>query len=317
MTVDVVIPAYKPGDKFIKLMQMLAVQTAPVGKVIVMNTEESLFDSGLPEKMGERAAGLMEIHHITKEEFDHGLTRSVGASYSKADYIVFMTDDAIPYDENLIQELVKPFADEEVAAVYARQLPGEDAGVLEAYARRYNYPDQDMKKAAVDLERLGIKTYFCSDVCACYRRDVFEKLGGFVRNTIFNEDMIYVSKLIHEGYACYYAARAQVIHAHKYTNMQQLRRNFDNGVSQAMYAEVFEGVKSESEGIKFVKRAFVDLVQEGNGWFFIPFVISSAYKLYGFKMGKNYQKLSHKRIMKLTMNQMFFKKLWEKDERSY
>lgn len=313
MTVDVIIPAYKPDSKFIKLMQMLYKQTAPVNKVIVMNTEENLFDPSIPKQIGE-ASTLMELHHITKAEFDHGHTRKVGASYSDAEFILFMTEDAIPYDEHLVEELLKPFSDSSVAAVYARQLPGENAGVLEAYARRYNYPDTDRKKTAEDLKELGIKTYFCSDVCACYRREVFSELGGFVDRTIFNEDMIFVSKLISAGYACYYAADAKVVHAHKYTNMQQLRRNFDNGVSQSMYAEVFEGVKSESEGMKFVKRAFIDLFHDGHGLYFIPFVISSAYKLYGFKMGKNYQKLSHKKIMKLTMSPDFFRRLWEEQK---
>ena len=37
-----------------------------------------------------------------------------------------------------------------------------------------------------------------------------------------------------------YEAEARVLHSHNYTNMQQLRRNFDLGVSQAEHPEVFE-----------------------------------------------------------------------------
>ena len=43
-TVDVVIPVYRPGKKFGRLLRMLARQTHPAGKVIVVNTEERYWD---------------------------------------------------------------------------------------------------------------------------------------------------------------------------------------------------------------------------------------------------------------------------------
>ena len=61
------------------------------------------------------------------------------------------------------------------------------------------------------------------------------------------------------GYAVAYAADAKVIHSHNYSCMQQFHRNFDLGVSQAEHPEVFEGIKSESEGIKLVKQTAAHL----------------------------------------------------------
>ena len=40
--VDVIIPAYKPDESFIKLIEMLEKQTYPVNKIIVMNKIENL-----------------------------------------------------------------------------------------------------------------------------------------------------------------------------------------------------------------------------------------------------------------------------------
>ena len=88
-------------------------------------------------------------------------------------------------------------------------------------------------KGKEDEDELGIKTYFCSNVCAAYRRDIYLKLGGFTKKTIFNEDMIFAGHAVEAGYQIAYAADAQVIHSHNYTAMQQLHRNFDLGVSQA------------------------------------------------------------------------------------
>ena len=120
--------------------------------------------------------------------------------------------------------------------------------------RVYNYPGESCIKSIDDTERLGIKTYFCSDVCAMYRKSVYNKLGGFVRKTIFNEDMIMASKVINSGYNVAYCASARVIHSHSYTCIQQFKRNFDLGVSQKQYHEVFESVSSEKEGAGYAKR---------------------------------------------------------------
>ena len=80
------------------------------------------------------------------------------------------------------------------------------------------------------------------------RREIYEELGGFVRHTIFNEDMIYAAKAVEAGYSVAYAADAQVVHSHNYTNGQQFHRNFDLGVSQAEHPEIFAAYPSESEG---------------------------------------------------------------------
>ena len=40
MLIDIIIPAYKPDDKFRKLIEMLEKQTVSVNKIIVINTEE-------------------------------------------------------------------------------------------------------------------------------------------------------------------------------------------------------------------------------------------------------------------------------------
>ena len=75
-----------------------------------------------------------------------------------------------------------------------------------------------------------------------------------MRHTIFNEDMIFAARLIQSGRAVAYCAQARVIHSHNYSSIQQFHRNFDLGVSQADHPEVFDCVKSESEGIRMVKQ---------------------------------------------------------------
>ena len=159
---------------------------------------------------------------------------------SEAEFMLFMTQDAVPEDPVLIEKLLQAVQQKDtIAAAYGRQLPDDKVGVIETYTRQFNYPEESLIKGKEDLPRLGIKTYFCSNVCAMYRRDIYLKMGGFVTKTIFNEDMIMAANMVQAGYQIAYAAEAKVVHAHKYTYWQQLTRNFDMAVSQRQYREIF------------------------------------------------------------------------------
>ena len=302
MEVDVLIPVYRPDGKLTELLKRLKMQNYPIHRVILMNTEEKHFPAQLTG-IWDR----VEVYHLAKEEFDHGGTRDRGVRMSTADLVLCMTQDAMPADETLIEELVKPFDDSEVWAAYARQLPNEDCRDVEKYTRSFNYPEQSMVKTKEDLDRLGIKTFFCSNVCAAWRREKYLELGGFVKHTIFNEDMILAGTMIKQGGKIAYCAKAKVIHSHNYSAFQQFHRNFDLAVSQTMYPEVFGGIRSESEGIKLVKKSLSYCIKIGKPWLMIQVVTQSAGKFLGYKMGQQYRSLPMWLILRCTMSPSFWR----------
>ena len=118
--------------------------------------------------------------------------------------------------------------------------------------------------------------------------------------------MIFASGVIRNGGRIAYTADAQVVHSHNYTNQQQFRRNFDLAVSQAKHPEVFEGISSESEGIRYVKAAYAYFKEHKCRREIIPFIITCGYRYIGYRMGRNYRKLSAKTIMKHTMNRSYW-----------
>lgn len=282
-TVDVIIPVYKPGKEWKKLIKMLNGQTYPVQTIRVMNTGEKNWDPAC-----EIWTDRMEVCHVTQENFDHGGTRDQAARLSGADYLLFMTQDAVPENKYLVEELVRALEQgEDVRAAYARQLPAEDCRLAEQFTRQFNYPPQSRVKRKEDLPTLGIKAFFCSNVCAIYERKTYLALGGFVKKTIFNEDMIFAGKLIQEGYAVAYAADARVIHSHNYSAIQQFHRNFDLAVSQADHPEVFAGVRSEGEGIRLVKTTAAWLIRRKKPWLVIGLIWNSGWKYLGYLLGKD------------------------------
>lgn len=312
LIVDVVIMTYKPDKTLFDLLDALMGQTIPPKKIIIMNTEEKyllslIFGTSFADKYKN-----LEIHHISKREFNHGKSRNYAARYSIAPFLIYMTQDAVPANERFIEELLRPMEDIRVSVSYARQLPKSSAGVLESFARHFNYPEESRIQDSESIETQGIKAYYCSNVSACYRRADWNLLGEFIPFTIFNEDMLFAAKAIQAGKAVYYASEAAVFHSHDYSLMKQFKRNFDLGVSQAEHPEVFQTVSSTGEGKRFVKEYLNHLKSEGKLYLLPSFLVYCAFRLCGYKMGLNFERLPKKLILSCTMNKGYWTRYWDK-----
>ena len=307
-TVDVIIPTYKPDNSFFSLIDDLERQSLRPEKIIIMNTEEKNWDE-LVAKNQENPLEKYDniiIKHISKQEFDHGETRNQGVMLSDSDFFLMMTQDAFPKDKMLIANLAKAL-ERDVAAAYARQYPRSDCNLAERYSRKFNYPNEPMKKTQADVAKLGIKTYFCSNVCAMYRRDVYNVIGGFTHRTIFNEDMVYAGNACQRGYAICYVPEAGVIHSHNYSCMQQFHRNFDLGVSQADHPEIFGNIKSETEGKKMVRQTIQHFRHLGKAYLVPHYIIMCGFRFIGYKLGMNYKKLPMGLRKAFSMNREYWK----------
>jgi len=300
-SVDVIIPTYHPDQRTIWLVHRLLNQTYEVNRIYLINSKTEHFPVELTE-FGEKVI----IHHIPKREFDHGGTRHLAAMESKADIVVFMTQDAVPVNERLIEELLAPFVDASVGIVYGRQIPCATANEIERFNRGFNYPPASRVKSLADLPRLGIKTFFCSNVCGAYRKNLYESLGGFESRIIFNEDMIMAAKLLHSGYKVAYAAKAKVLHSHNDNYLRLLKRNFDLGVSQAEYPEIFSSVNSEAEGVKLVRASIKHLWGIRKPWLIPSLLISGGFKWLGYRLGINYQRLPRWLVKRCSTNNAYW-----------
>lgn len=320
MNIQVIIPVYKPDGKLIKIIEKLRKQTVkPAGINLVWSKTDHEEDAVMSRI--KRECGDIRILEIPVREFDHGGTRRRSVRNTPCDIFVMMTQDAVPKNDMLIENLTAPLISQMtestpngtvIACVYGRQLPGRDSSPYEKLSRLHNYSELSRTKTGEDIKKLGIKAFFCSDVCCAYRRDIYEECGGFVRSTVFNEDMIMARRFLDKGYAVRYEATAAVIHSHDYSAMEQLRRNFDLGASQAMFPDVFGGISSESEGIKFAVSSIKLLIKKGRPLLVPGFCIQCFFKLVGYRLGKKYASLPNAVIMKLASNKNYWKQMKER-----
>lgn len=305
MKVDAVIPAYKPGHDLRELVEKLLDQTVRLGRIIIINTDREFFD-----EKEYLIAPAVDVVHITRHEFDHAGTRDMGLRMSDADYVLFMTMDAIPKDNYLVEKLLSGFRRaDNIAVSYARQLPKKDCNRIEQITREFNYPAQSRVQTSDDIKELGIKAYFCSDVCAMYDTSIYRSLGGFKAPAIFNEDMVYAARALDAGYAVSYCADALVYHSHNYTGRQYYRRNFDLGVSQADHPEIFERFNVKGTGMQLVRKSLAQICRRGTPADIIRLVYYSGMKYLGFRKGKNYHKLSLKSCLKHTSDKEYWNRL--------
>ena len=303
---DIIIPVYKPDGKFLTLIEKLGKQSVLPNRIIIMNTEQKYYDRLIYGTSIQKEHRNMVVKHLSRREFDHGRTRNRGVQYSDTDFFIMMTQDAVPADEYLVERLLEQLGKENVAVAYARQLAAEDSSEIEKYTRNFNYPEQSKIKTKADLETLGIKTFFCSNVCAAYNRKIFDALGGFVKHRIFNEDMIYAARAVEAGYGIAYTAEARVVHSHDYSNRKQFQRNFDLGVSQAQHPEVFAAYPSESEGIRLVRQLIRHLRESGHRSQIPHVMMQSGARYIGYQLGRHYRALPDKMVVRMSNNREYW-----------
>ena len=278
--VSIIVPTLNPGKNLPELQKALARQSPQPLEVVIVDSAST---DGSPGRW--RAAGS-SVFHIERANFDHGGARNYVASRSLGNILVFMTQDAIPANEQWLANLISPIVSGEVVATFARQLPKKDANPLERFARNFNYPAESRIQTLADVHKIGYKAFFFSNVCSAIRTDVFWQVGGFQQGIIVNEDVLLCAKLLRAGYKVKYEAKAQVFHSHDYGLLQQFKRYFDLGASISRTESCLKGARVGTEGLKFVKgqASYMINIQHYFGLFKV--FAEAAVKLMAFHLGR-------------------------------
>lgn len=279
--ITVIIPTLNAEKEIGGLIESLRVQTLKPEQIIVVDSQSDDRTVAICDKYEN-----VKVIPILRKDFDHGGTRDMAIRNCESEFVVLLTQDAMPQNPAFLERLVEPFKDPGVAAVTGRHLPRTDATRMEKLVRRFNYPAESHVRSREDLERMGIKTYFFSDVCSAYRRDTYLELGGFEHPVKTNEDMFFAAKAIQNGYKIAYAADAAVIHSHNLTLKEQYRRNYALGIEMQRHKHLLGPVSQESEGIKLVKYVSLELLKKGHILSFVHFGFDCCARLLGSRMGR-------------------------------
>jgi len=142
-------------------------------EIIVVDSSSSDRTVEIAEAFGAR------VFIVPAEDFDHGGTRTLAGKAAKGDILVYMTQDAAPFDEHSIENIIGPLEDQEIAASFGRQLPYPNASAFGAHLRLFNYPDSSCIKAWGTEIRMASRQRFCQTPLQHTARPPWKKSAGF------------------------------------------------------------------------------------------------------------------------------------------
>lgn len=248
------------------------------------------------------------LHRIERQAFGHGRTRNLAASLcADCEFLVYLTQDAIPQGPHWLAALLQPLAEPGVALVYGRQLPRPGAGWPERHAREFNYPAAADRSQAADLRQRGVKALFCSNSFAAYRRRALVAVGGFPEQLPMGEDMAVALRLLQAGHTRVYQPGACAVHSHAYSAREELQRYFDIGALMAIDPELRRvRVSTSGEGLRFLRAELAGALRH-QGWRGVfACTTRTLAKSLGFQLGRRYRLLPGGWRRRLSMHSFFW-----------
>lgn len=261
------------------LVTSLRGQITLPNEIIVVDSESN---DGTPQLAHDLGCTVLPID---RSNFNHGGTRNLASLHAQGDIIVFMTQDALPFDSFFLQHLLEPILSGKAIASYARQVAYPNASAGEKFARDYNYPPVSQIRTRVSIESIGLGAYFFSNVSSAIRKDVFMDVGMFADDVIMNEDMLMCAKLLDAGHAVAYVAEAQVYHSHDYSLLQTFQRYFDIGVFFSRHFDL-PGLATNGRGAAYMQELLAQMLKQGEMYAFFHAIGETCAKFAGFTFGK-------------------------------
>lgn len=231
MDVTIVIPTKNAGSQITDVLDAIKKQKTDLEYEVIC------VDSGSSDNTIEiiEQYSFAKLFKILPSEFGHGKTRNYGAAQGTGEFIVFITQDALPASEFWLDNLVKAVSKDKLCAGgFGKHLPYPDCNL-------FDKRDLDLHFKGFGLENTyfwitDCKRYreeegyrhllaFYSDNNSCMRREIWERYPYADVN--FAEDQIWARQMIELGYHKVYVADAPVYHSHNYKMTSYFGRYFD------------------------------------------------------------------------------------------
>lgn len=240
----VAIPVYNPDESFKYVLDKVCNQHTD------WNYEVLLIDSSTKENQWCNdycfLSDKIVYHRIDSKDFQHGKTRNLAVSLSKGDYVAFITQDALPYDENWLFNLVTVLSKyDDVAIAFGKHYPYKESDVFvkrditECFKNLNNYPlilgkNTDPIKYSRKEEGWMQLLHFYSDNNSCLKKKYWEQVP--MRDVDFGEDQLLALDMINAGYKKIYVPSAGVYHSHSFNADETYKRSC---IEREFFAEFF------------------------------------------------------------------------------
>lgn len=253
----------------------------------------------------------VQIKTIAQTEFDHGGTRKLATELVDADIYIYLTQDAYPANPHAFEAIVAALRQgEHIGCAYGRQLPKENATVLSAHLRLFNYPAESHIRSFEDRDKYGFKTCFNSDSFAAYKKQALLACGNFPEHLITGEDAYVAGKMLLKGLNTAYVAEACVYHSHNLSLREEFHRYFSIGVFHGKERWLIETFNSATgEGMRYVKSEIAFLIKQGKPHLLLKSFASILIKFVAYHLGLREKYIPYNLKKRLGINKIYWRKL--------
>jgi len=228
--VSIVIPTLNGGAGLEEALAAIRKQrTRRSYEILCVDSGSAPSDLAAMERHGAKVIG------IRKSEFNHGLTRDLGASHARGRVVVFINQDAVPATEDWLENITAPLFETPGCAA----VQGAISEVPER-EKRFYWDSCGHRFYFTRESKRWIERYFgigFSTVNAAIRRDVWER-HPFGYAPIM-EDKKWQREVVAAGYGITIALNAVVYHTHNYGMKSLLRRCESEGFGWRTVGETY------------------------------------------------------------------------------
>ena len=228
--ISVIIPSFNGAHELPALLAALRAQ------IQINDLEIVVVDSGSTDGTPELAEKFgAKVIHIKQEDFSHSYSRMLGATNATGEYLLFMTQDALPDREDWIIRMLQPCLVSDAAAVSCYETPKEDADLL-SHITVWNW--KNVMSGGVDkLTSLPEDTSYdslrrsaqLSDNACLVKRSIFMELGG--HRGAYAEDLDLGIRLLQAGHKLGILSSVCVIHSHNRPAIYNFKRAIVDAVN--------------------------------------------------------------------------------------
>ncbi len=299
MDATIVIPTKNGGERLDEVLHAVFSQKT------IHDYEVICVDSGSTDRTLEIIQRYpCKFFQIPPQEFGHGKTRNYGASKGTGEYIIFLTQDAVPASEGWLDSFLEAMELEpKIAGGFGIHYPYPDCNIIDRRDLKQHFRNFGEKNKVFFIEDedryevdKGYQQYlaFFSDNNSCLRRSVWEQIP--YQDVDFAEDQIWARQILEAGYKKVYCPYAPVYHSHNYPLKTYFYRFYDEfkGLYQVYHWTMFSTMRGVIRQVLAMDRRDISyILKKDSGirhkWNWIHYAcVRNRYRCMGAYLGGNY-----------------------------